>query len=211
MKRCSHCKVTKPTTEFYKNRSCKDGFGANCKRCANAAHRSSQRRLRGNAKKPKLLDVVAVIFQKHLLHNGGYVLRSQIENDLVIYGASDASRAPKRVARTVPGVIRWARRELDLHFLPITDAWLDMRESGQNFADLDRERESDRAILKMLVAGAGSALPSIGWAVARPTEQLYAFHLDQRAYSAKKAVEHVRKEGRTAVKVGAIGKMPALR
>jgi hypothetical protein len=33
MKTCSHCNIEKPLTEFYKNRSRKDGLQSDCKKC----------------------------------------------------------------------------------------------------------------------------------------------------------------------------------
>jgi hypothetical protein len=37
MKQCSKCKETKPTTEFYKNRSRRDGLQGRCRDCCNAS------------------------------------------------------------------------------------------------------------------------------------------------------------------------------
>lgn len=33
-KRCTKCKIIKPVTEFYRNRSTKDGYNFNCKDCS---------------------------------------------------------------------------------------------------------------------------------------------------------------------------------
>ena len=32
-KRCGHCKITKPTSDFYRDRSRKDGYQSQCKKC----------------------------------------------------------------------------------------------------------------------------------------------------------------------------------
>ncbi len=34
--RCGHCMITKPTTSYHKNRSRADGYGGQCKDCANS-------------------------------------------------------------------------------------------------------------------------------------------------------------------------------
>lgn len=47
-KRCSKCKKTKPTSEFYKNRRSKDGLTYDCKLCAKE---SSRRYYEANGKK----------------------------------------------------------------------------------------------------------------------------------------------------------------
>jgi len=44
-KRCGHCKITKPTSDFYRDRARKDGLCAECKDCQKAYYRSHTRRL----------------------------------------------------------------------------------------------------------------------------------------------------------------------
>lgn len=36
---CPKCSIEKPVSEFYKNKSCKDGLGTYCKKCANEAQK----------------------------------------------------------------------------------------------------------------------------------------------------------------------------
>jgi len=45
-KRCSRCKRWKTESEFYKNRSCKDGLHSQCKACANKATNKSHKKRR---------------------------------------------------------------------------------------------------------------------------------------------------------------------
>lgn len=42
MKHCSHCKQSKPLTEFSRNRSCPDGYAYQCKRCKNELAKRSR-------------------------------------------------------------------------------------------------------------------------------------------------------------------------
>ena len=51
LKRCSACQQRKETSQFYKNRSRKDGLQYQCKTCFAAHHQ--QRKQRGNAPGPK--------------------------------------------------------------------------------------------------------------------------------------------------------------
>ena len=42
-KTCSRCRETKPTSEFYKDKGCKDGFGSRCKTCVKECATESQK------------------------------------------------------------------------------------------------------------------------------------------------------------------------
>lgn len=44
-KRCSHCKKTKPLSEFNKNRHCGDGFHSECKTCKNLRYQNAHPKL----------------------------------------------------------------------------------------------------------------------------------------------------------------------
>jgi hypothetical protein len=45
-KRCRRCKSWKTESEFYKNRSCKDGLQYRCKACANKATNKAHKKRR---------------------------------------------------------------------------------------------------------------------------------------------------------------------
>lgn len=44
-KRCSHCKITKPVSEFNHNRSTKDGFARTCRSCVSSLSKDRNHRL----------------------------------------------------------------------------------------------------------------------------------------------------------------------
>jgi len=53
-KRCGHCKTTKPTSDFYRNRAQKDGFCPQCKDCQKAYNHSEAGRVTQKRKRSSM-------------------------------------------------------------------------------------------------------------------------------------------------------------